>query len=627
MSSRVVAMSVAAIGLVGMGSFAGFAPVGPWFGSVAALAVDPSRPETVYALVSNGGIWRSDDGAGSWRLAGTDMTRHRVDWLVAGGPAAGTLYLGISTVGVYRSTDSGATFTKVNPRGIPGQNTGYRIAIAPSDPKRIFHPDTQILWESMDGGRSYKEVRLGSDVSSVAFDPRDPRNVYAGITHNGGLLKSTDGGKTFDRSAQGLDEKTRVSRLLVDPTNPLRVFASAYDNLFRSSDGGATWAPAPLGVGATADLYDMVVDADGILYVATEEGLLRSSDGGAGFQEVGSHAFGGYLAQALAVDPGSPGTVYAGGGTGVFKSTDGAATFTAANRGLSGAWIEEIAAAGGSLLVQTSAGLLRRAPGGTWDEVRRPFEDDGPATVPGLMADATAAATFHVAARSSYYRSTDGGSTWTEPAKKKDGQWIECVAQSPADANLLLAWARSGMMMQEKLLRSTDGGVKWKELGKGPGGATIRRLVFVGSDTVIAIDSSGAWKRSTDGGATFGAPCGWDAARKPTSLASDPSAPGRFFVATKEGLYRSTDGGATYTLASLGLGDEKAVEAVAVARSGRVFAGTFEGVLASDDHGVTWKPWVDGLTNLDVRALAVDLIDGRLYAGTAGGGVFAAAIE
>jgi photosystem II stability/assembly factor-like uncharacterized protein len=105
-------------------------------------------------------------------------------------------------------------------------------------------------------------------------------------------------------------------------------------------------------------------------------------------------------------------------------------------------------------------------------------------------------------------------------------------------------------------------------------------------------------------------------------LAVDLTSPTHLFVATKEGLYRSNDSGATWMKVSKGIkGDE--VEAVVVAPSGgKVFCGTFDGVFFSADGGDTWSAMNDGLTNTDVRALAIAGGNSpRLYAGIAAGSV------
>jgi photosystem II stability/assembly factor-like uncharacterized protein len=105
----------------------------------------------------------------------------------------------------------------------------------------------------------------------------------------------------------------------------------------------------------------------------------------------------------------------------------------------------------------------------------------------------------------------------------------------------------------------------------------------------------------------------------------DPATPSRLFAATEEGLFRSTDSGATWT--KLGGAIEKEdVEDIVTTADGRLFAAHFHGISVSADGGSTWSAVaLDGLPNHDVRALAIFGASGtqpRLAAGTAGNGVY-----
>ncbi len=105
-------------------------------------------------------------------------------------------------------------------------------------------------------------------------------------------------------------------------------------------------------------------------------------------------------------------------------------------------------------------------------------------------------------------------------------------------------------------------------------------------------------------------------------LAVNPKTPTEVFAATEEGLYRSTDSGASWARVSNGLEDDD-VEAVAIdPASGAVYAGSFNGVFRSTDGGESFAKWSDGMLHLDVRALAVAGSPPRLWAGTAGGSVY-----
>jgi ligand-binding sensor domain-containing protein len=102
-------------------------------------------------------------------------------------------------------------------------------------------------------------------------------------------------------------------------------------------------------------------------------------------------------------------------------------------------------------------------------------------------------------------------------------------------------------------------------------------------------------------------------------VAADPGQPGRLFAAAEEGLFRTTDDGASWQRLGGAL-DGEDVEAVLVGPDGKVYAGTFHGVFRSDDGGESWTSLAAGLPNTDVRALAIHAA--RLWAGTAGNGVW-----
>lgn len=116
------------------------------------------------------------------------------------------------------------------------------------------------LWKTSDGGITWRPVFDDQDVASVgalAVSVSDPTIVWAGtgephirsnVTVGDGVYKSMDGGETFEH--MGLDEIGRVSRIVIDPTDPDIVFVGALGHahgpqqergVFRTTDGGDTW--------------------------------------------------------------------------------------------------------------------------------------------------------------------------------------------------------------------------------------------------------------------------------------------------------------------------------------------------------------------------------------------------
>src|SRR5881409_1273766 len=137
-----------------------------------------------------------------------------------------------------------------------------------------------------------------------------------------------------------------------------------------------------------------------------------------------------------------------------------------------------------------------------------------------------------------------------------------------------------------------------------------------GARNLLAVTKdAGVW-RSTDGANSWNETKGLPP-KGILGVAIDPAKPERAFAVMEKSIFRSEDGGATWS--ALTKGPKENMTAVAIA-GGSVFVATINGVFRSADGGTTWTKFNDGLTNTDVRELTA--AGSRLYAGTAGGGVF-----
>ncbi len=160
------------------------------------------------AGLDNGGIYASKDGGASWFSLGTPFT--------GGGRKVKAFVLSkdrkivfgvIETFGVVRSDNLGQSWTQLN-EGLPKS-------------------DTRIL------------------VRSLAVDPSNPKNLYAGtggfVGQGSGVYKSGDGGETWSASNQGMLDVV-IDSLAVDPANGQVVYAgSEAGDLFKSTDSGKSW--------------------------------------------------------------------------------------------------------------------------------------------------------------------------------------------------------------------------------------------------------------------------------------------------------------------------------------------------------------------------------------------------
>jgi photosystem II stability/assembly factor-like uncharacterized protein len=324
--------------------------------AVLALAVDPANHGTLYAGTLGSGVFKSNDGGSSWRPA--NMAGELVGALAVDPVNSGTVYAGTgaraeleSLQGVFKSTNGGASWLPVN-NGLSELVFGISaLAVAGTHPPTIYACSFD-LFRSVNGGARWTNVshtekriltytwyqnRLASLVHSVAIDPANPTLQYAGGRDE--IHKSIDGGVTWNAGKLGT-ERFDVLSLAIDPSHPATVYAvtSAVvilppgGTVFKSSDGGTTWAASGKGL-AVARFNSVAVDgADTrVVYAGSMgAGLFKSSDAGASW--VVTPALEGQNVFTLATT--REGEVYAGTSNGIFKSQDRGETWTAVNNGL-----------------------------------------------------------------------------------------------------------------------------------------------------------------------------------------------------------------------------------------------------------------------------------------------------
>ncbi|MFQ5906291.1 MAG: FlgD immunoglobulin-like domain containing protein [bacterium] len=259
-------------------------------------------------------------------------------------------------------------------------NIGGRIADIAVDPRSTdtIYAGTASggILKSSDGGTTWEEIfddQPSLAIGAVAVDPNNPRTIYAGtgepnagggsVTYGGyGVFKSFDGGNTWVNI--GLQENRYIGRIVVDPTEPNRIFVAANGALFstnpergvyRSEDGGLNWDKV-LYLNDSTGAVDVAINPlnPDTLYAAmwmrkrgpdyrrfgsTDCGLYRSTDGGDTWQELTGGLPGGPDVGRIGVSvcASNPRTLYAiyadatGYFLGVYKSTDGGDSWTRTN--------------------------------------------------------------------------------------------------------------------------------------------------------------------------------------------------------------------------------------------------------------------------------------------------------
>jgi len=315
---------------------------GPVGASVTALAIDPRTPSTLYAGTLDG-VFKSTDGASSWQAVNTGFP-YKPDFfygvfaLAIDPSTPSTLYAG-TLDGVFKSTDGASSWQAVN-TGLIGSTDYFDVlalAIDPHTPSTLYAGTLDGVFKSTDAGGSWQAVNMGlissTDyvlVLALAIDPRTPSTLYAGTLD--GVFKSTDAGGSWQAVNAGLTfARAGILALAIDPRTPGTLYAGGGPGddygtgVFKSTDGATSWqAVHDATLSKYAHVFALAIDPStpSTLYAGTLDGVFKSTDGASSWQATG-------LAEpditALAIDPNTPSTVYAGtadrgrGGGGVFK--------------------------------------------------------------------------------------------------------------------------------------------------------------------------------------------------------------------------------------------------------------------------------------------------------------------
>ena len=559
---------------------------------IGRILVDPANPEVVlvaalghpYGANETRGVFRSADGGASWRrtlyrnadtgaidlafepgnarvvYASLWQTR-RPPWNVyppSSGPGGG----------LYQSHDGGESWVELAGHGLPAEPGRIGIGVAPSRPQRVYaliDAAAGGLYRSDDAGASWTRVsadpriwKRGWYFGGVTVDPADADVVYV---CNTGVQRSSDGGRTFFpvKGAPGGDD---YHQLWIDAREPQRRILGVDQGAVVTLNGGATWSSwfnQP-----TGQFYHVITDdrfpywVYGAQQDSGAAAIPSRTDNidGINLTEFRESAVGGE-SDTIAPDPANPQIIFGGRvdkfdrRTGQKQSVTPALGYPGLYRGT---WTLPLVfgkVAPHALYFGTQRIFRTTDRGAHWQAISPDLTREDPGTPANLDAATIADHDSNGPRRGVVY----------------------AIGPSPLDAALVWAGTDDGLVW-----KTPDSGAHWKDVTPAALGAWAKIGVvepshFDSSTAYIAVD-----RHRLD----------------------DP----------RPYVYRTHDGGASWTLIVAGIAAGGVHNSVNVVREdpvhrGLLYCGTEHGVYVSLDDGARWQPLQRNLPRTSVRDLEV----------------------
>jgi photosystem II stability/assembly factor-like uncharacterized protein len=677
---------------------------GPLGGLGYDVRMRPDNPNVMYVSDAWAGVHMSTDGGQTWFPSNEGITTRTGDSgdaipvfsLTIDPNNYDILWIGTQFQrGIFKSIDGGHTWEKTDNgvteregitfRGFtvePGNSDAVYAAAEisswadgrPERQGREFDMTKGVVYKTTNGGNSWEAVWRGDNLARyVWIDPRDVNVIYistgifdreaansnpeAGTPGGEGVIKSTDGGQTWEHVNNGLDN-LYVGSLFMHPQNPDILLAGTGNNqyyknsgIYLTTDGGNNWQHT---------LKDDVIEAvefsasnPDIAYAGSAESIYRSENGGKTWQQISGGAetngWGSPGVRAgfpidFQVDPRDPNHIFAneyGGGN--FLSTDGGVNWVVASTGYTGAQVRAIAVDPehpGRVVAAARSGIfVSYDGGGEWFGLNhspaRSMEWNAVGINPQDPDNIVASNNWN----GEILYSFDGGNSWnhTRTSIGENRMGWRAIAFSPSNPDIVYAgsagfysagvfdWKQPG----KGIFVSLDGGENWEEINNEfTSNAHITDLEVGETNPGVVYAAAGevGILRTTDGGQT------WEVIRQglpntfALSVALQPTnnevVLAGFFRA---GLYRSEDDGGSWRSSSQGMPPEANITSIVFDPTDPqvVYAADNQsGVYRSEDAGISWRAVSNGLRTRAVNALAISSDGQHIYAATEGEGVF-----
>ena len=650
-------------------------------GRITAIGVDQSDDNIAYIGAASGGVFRTIDGGSSFTSIFDHSSALSIGAVTLDPSDQDVVYVGTGEVnpgggsmayggnGLWRSEDRGNTWTNI---GLEDSGSIGRIVVHPTNPNiihvavmgHLWNPNVERgVYRTTDGGASWSKVLYIDDTTGCVDLVQRPDNpnillasmwtrirepevwTYGGL--NSAVYQSEDGGLNWSLAGNGLPTPSAdIGRigLSICQSNPVIMVAiychatsGRFSGLYRTIDGGTTWARTnDSGLADSFATYGwwfgntaIHPDNEDIIYTIGFDDYI-STDGGNSHTPIsGMHVD----HHDLAFGSGPTPKIYAGNDGGVYTSTDGL-TFTKTTGDLPITQVYRLAISD----VDTEVILVGTQDNGTKGD----FDGDGnfahywggdgfqPLIYPSVFTDK-----FWVQSQyGSVWYTNNGGASFSSALSGLSGRrnWNAPHAFDPNDPDTRYfgfhnVFRNDGNTAWTQISGDLTGGPHLGNSGQVDGTLTTINVSAGDSDVIWSGSDDGFVHVTTDGGANWtnvsaGLPQRWI-----TSVRPHPTEPSETLVSVSgfrwgeavSHIYRTSDFGQTWTGVDGNLPDMP-VNDVMYDRNNpnRYFAATDIGVFESFDAGQSWNPLGAAMPAVVVNDFAYQHSTRKLFAGTYG---------
>ena len=609
-------------------------------GRVNAIIKDPNNPQTLYIGAPAGGIWKSTDDGVNWiplsdnlpqiGVSGIaiDPTDSNIIYITTGDDDAGDSY----SVGVMKSIDSGQTW---NTTGLTYLYTNYKttneIFIDPSNNNHIWVASTEGLQKSEDGGDNW-EIKLQGNVVDFRFKPADNGDTLYAVAYNynaSTFYLSTDHGESFVEIETIPSDPGRIQVEVTD-ANPekvyvLKAYGSIYEQEFQglyiSENSGLSFSKTNQNsdiFNSSQVWYNMALtvseDDENAIFVGALD-IWKSTDGGNNFSQLNdwryknqnfTHADIHFLRYF-------DGVLYAGTDGGIYRSADDGVNFEDLSNTLSIAQI---------YTVSTSRPDSSKLAGGLQDCGGFALSGSNWNSYHGGDGMGTAVDPFE---ENTYYGMTQYGGSLSRTTTGGDGGWSsrEYIASGPDKGEWVtpLEFAKSGdLYAGYDQLYVLNGGL-WKQLSNHDFGHNLRLLTIdpININNIYVATEYNVFK-STDGGLTFTNILQTDHLVRDIEIHKTNN--NQVWVLSSGTLYSSADQGQNFTSESTGLESAQSISHQQYSADDSLYLGTILGVYYTDNQVNGWYSISSDLPNVKVSDMEINPQDNILTVSTYGRGIW-----